>query len=150
MLLIFSTPEFIRHMWQLKTAVFLHWCLINSILLNKFKDNKILFYKICHWFLVTNKLFTGLNIPNKTTHIRQVCRKTIVWSCHRCLINTGVEKMNNILIQIRVLTTKCLQVKGIVGIPTVVYIFKAFFFNGTLHFCIFIDYRGHHRKGVAI
>ncbi len=23
-------------------------------------------------------------------------------------------------------------------------------FNGTAHFCIFIDYRGHHRKGVAI
>ncbi len=28
MLFIFSTPEFIRNLWQLKTAVFLHWCLI--------------------------------------------------------------------------------------------------------------------------
>jgi hypothetical protein len=28
MLLIFSTPELIRNMWQLKTAVFLHWCLL--------------------------------------------------------------------------------------------------------------------------
>ncbi len=28
MLFIFSTPEIIRHLWQLKTAVFLHWCLI--------------------------------------------------------------------------------------------------------------------------
>ncbi len=28
MLFIFSTPVFIRHLWQLKTVVFLHWCLI--------------------------------------------------------------------------------------------------------------------------
>ncbi len=25
---IFSTPVLTRHLWQLKTAVFLHWCLI--------------------------------------------------------------------------------------------------------------------------
>jgi hypothetical protein len=29
---------------------------------------------------------------NKTAHIRHQCRKTAVLSCHRCLINTGVEK----------------------------------------------------------
>jgi len=28
MLFSFSTPDLIRHLWQLKTAVFLHWCLI--------------------------------------------------------------------------------------------------------------------------
>ncbi len=28
MLFIFSTPELIRNLWQLKTAIFLHWCLI--------------------------------------------------------------------------------------------------------------------------
>ncbi len=32
---------------------------------------------------------------NGTVHIRHQCRKTTVLSCHRCLINTGVEKMNN-------------------------------------------------------
>ncbi len=32
MLFIFSTPVLIRHLWQLKTLVFLHWCLISSIL----------------------------------------------------------------------------------------------------------------------
>jgi hypothetical protein len=32
---------------------------------------------------------------NGTTHIRHQCRKTAVLSCHRCLINTGVEKVNN-------------------------------------------------------
>ncbi len=29
----FSTPVLIRHLWQLKTVVFLHWCLIHAILL---------------------------------------------------------------------------------------------------------------------
>ncbi len=29
----FSTPELGRHLWQLKTIVFLHWCLICAVLL---------------------------------------------------------------------------------------------------------------------
>jgi len=33
---------------------------------------------------------------NRTGHIRHQCRTTTVLSCHRCLIKTGVEKMNNI------------------------------------------------------
>ncbi len=33
---------------------------------------------------------------SRRAHIRHQCRKTTVLSCHRCLINTGVEKMNNI------------------------------------------------------
>jgi len=28
---IFSTPVLIRHLWQLKTVVFLHWCLICTV-----------------------------------------------------------------------------------------------------------------------
>jgi hypothetical protein len=31
MLLIFSTSELIRNLQQLKTAVFLHWCLVCAI-----------------------------------------------------------------------------------------------------------------------
>ncbi len=31
MLLFFSTPELIRNLWPLKTAVFLHWCLICAV-----------------------------------------------------------------------------------------------------------------------
>jgi hypothetical protein len=31
MLFIFSTPELIRNPWLLKTAVFLHWCLICAL-----------------------------------------------------------------------------------------------------------------------
>ncbi len=34
MLFIFSTPVLIRHLWQLKTDSFLHWCLIRAVLFN--------------------------------------------------------------------------------------------------------------------
>ncbi len=34
MLFIFSTPVLIRHLWQLKTVFFLHWCLIRTVLLS--------------------------------------------------------------------------------------------------------------------
>ncbi len=27
----FSTPELIRHLWQLKTVILLHWCLIPTV-----------------------------------------------------------------------------------------------------------------------
>jgi hypothetical protein len=30
---MFSTPVLIRHMWQLKTVVFLHCCIIHAVLL---------------------------------------------------------------------------------------------------------------------
>jgi hypothetical protein len=30
---LFSTPVLIRQLWQLKTVVFLHWCLICTVLL---------------------------------------------------------------------------------------------------------------------
>ncbi len=33
MLFNFSTPVLIKHLWQLKTVVFLHWCLICALLL---------------------------------------------------------------------------------------------------------------------
>jgi hypothetical protein len=32
MLFIFSTPGLIRHLWQLKRVVFLHWCQICALL----------------------------------------------------------------------------------------------------------------------
>jgi hypothetical protein len=33
MLFIFSTPVFIRHLWQLQIVIFLHWCLKSTVLL---------------------------------------------------------------------------------------------------------------------
>ncbi len=58
--------------------------------------------------------------------MRHLCSKTTVLSCHRCLINTVTEKMNN---KMRILATRCIQVKENVGIQTTAFIFKA-------HFCI--------------
>jgi hypothetical protein len=43
-------------------------------------------------FFVTS----GLYYNNRTACIRHQCRRTTVLSSHRCIINTGVEKMNNI------------------------------------------------------
>jgi hypothetical protein len=42
------------------------------------------------------KMVRGNNMLVDEVHIRHQCRKTTVLSRHRCLINTGVEKMNNI------------------------------------------------------
>jgi hypothetical protein len=44
---------------------------------------------------LTNEM-VQIGIHNGTAHIRQQCNKTAVLSCHRFLINSGVEKMNNI------------------------------------------------------
>jgi hypothetical protein len=60
-------------------------------------------------------------VYNRTAHIRCLCRKTTILSWHRCLFNNGVEKMN---IKKRILTARCLYIKGNVGIQTIVYIFK--------------------------
>jgi hypothetical protein len=40
----------------------------------------------------------GLIASNRKASIRHQCRNTAVLSCHRCLINIGAEKMNNIYI----------------------------------------------------
>ncbi len=76
MLFIFSMPELIRHLWQLKTVVFLHWCIICTLVLY-----------ITATVVLLDLVYSG----DATTNIM-----------------------------------------------------------GQRVFCIFIDYRGHHRKGVAI
>jgi hypothetical protein len=38
----------------------------------------------------------GSSRNNITAHIKHQCRKTTVLRCHRCLMKTGVKKMNNI------------------------------------------------------
>jgi hypothetical protein len=41
----------------------------------------------------SEKKFTNIvSLFNRTAHIRHLCMKTVVLSCHRCLINTGIEK----------------------------------------------------------
>ncbi len=46
MLFISSIPVLIRHLWQLKTVVFLHWCLIHSVLLDKELINRVWVWRV--------------------------------------------------------------------------------------------------------
>ncbi len=51
---IFSTPVLLRHMWQLKAVVFLHWGLIHAVL---FLNTKIIISKLL-------KVFTSMVVWN--------------------------------------------------------------------------------------
>ncbi len=42
------------------------------------------------------QIMTLVEASNRTARIKHECKKTIVLNCHRCLINDGFEKMNNI------------------------------------------------------
>jgi hypothetical protein len=35
----FLTPLLIRHLWQLNTVVFMHWCFVCALLLKELLDN---------------------------------------------------------------------------------------------------------------
>jgi hypothetical protein len=41
MLFIFLAPMLIRHLWQFKTVVFLHWYILHAILLGSYKRAKL-------------------------------------------------------------------------------------------------------------
>jgi hypothetical protein len=53
MFFIFSTPELIRNLWQLKTAVFLHWCLICALPLKRIKLTPVFRFQRFGEFLPT-------------------------------------------------------------------------------------------------
>jgi hypothetical protein len=55
MLFNFSTQVLIKHLWQLKTVVYLHWCLISVVLLQL---KKALFDR----FLIENFVISWLNL----------------------------------------------------------------------------------------
>ncbi len=77
MLFIFSTPVLIRHLWQLKTVVFLHWCLIHSLIsifmllchlwikdsYSYFSLVSLLLSSFCHWLFA--KLRIAVNLVSK-------------------------------------------------------------------------------------
>ncbi len=48
---------------------------------------------------------------SRRVHVRNFFRKTTALSCHRCLINTGVEEINNTWIVVRILPIRCLFVQ---------------------------------------
>jgi hypothetical protein len=53
MLFIASTRELIRNLWQFKTVVFLHWCLIRGVL---FVENKTIHCETNHIYLCCSLL----------------------------------------------------------------------------------------------
>ncbi len=66
MLFILSTPMLIRHLWQLKTVVFLHWCQICAVpvyLINKYQ----LPVSATRW--PAWDLFFNIHVLNIHTHI---------------------------------------------------------------------------------
>jgi hypothetical protein len=66
MLFIFSTPGLFRHLWHLKTVVFLHWCLICAALLTLMNTNStfLLFSEMIKG-LVRNETRGGLKIKDR-------------------------------------------------------------------------------------
>ncbi len=63
MLFIFSTPMLIRHLWQLKTVVFLNWCLIHGVLLglnvtDTVKSSGLHYYLEHHITIIMSDTFT--------------------------------------------------------------------------------------------
>ncbi len=68
MLFIFSTPELIRNLWQLKIAVSLHWCLICALPLSLLK----MLIKPCS------------NLPRK--YFFSLCHSTFYYSCLKRLV----------------------------------------------------------------
>ncbi len=59
MLFIFSTTVLIRHLWQLKTVVFLHWCLICVVLFDEVGYH----LKYCHViFEIEKNIVLTLNV----------------------------------------------------------------------------------------
>ena len=54
-------------------------------------------YTRVHWSLLRVKAYLSWqSLLNSTAHVGHQCWKTTILSCHRCLFNTGVEKINNI------------------------------------------------------
>ncbi len=63
----FSTPVFIRHLWQLKTVIFLHQCLICTVLLKPTEGgsetvSKITFLKIKKLINSTSSSDTSIDV----------------------------------------------------------------------------------------
>ncbi len=75
----FSTPVLIRHLWQLNIVVFLHWCLIDTVLLlglcwpqeKKFKPKSSKYL----WLKVEFKKCPDFEDKNWSVHQRQITLK---------------------------------------------------------------------------
>ncbi len=91
MLFIFSTPVLIRYLWQLKTVVFLHWCLICAVLLYHYCSNVVITWKIgwvysnyTNFYILANVLWSGI-APSTQTLI-SLCEPTDSWKIYLILL----------------------------------------------------------------
>ncbi len=65
MYFIFSTPVLIRHLWQLKTVVFVHWYLICTVLLAKLPPNFPWLLHLSFTVYVTTLFFVSSTVWKK-------------------------------------------------------------------------------------
>ncbi len=72
MLFICSTAVLIRHLWQLKAVVLLHWCLIRAVLLKPFLSQILV-----HWPILTTDITTTPKQGATTLSIITLCRKAL-------------------------------------------------------------------------
>jgi hypothetical protein len=63
---------------------------VSAFMFSRVVDNFVYLFIAALCRMMQNALING------RAHIRHQCRKKAVLSCHRFLINSGVEKMNNI------------------------------------------------------
>ncbi len=80
MLFIFSTPVLIKHLWRLRTVVFLHWCLIDAVQLENSDLFKWQTNSSCPLPPCNSVFFEGCHktqhkdiYPNNTRHKRLIC-----------------------------------------------------------------------------
>ncbi len=101
MLFIFSIPGLIRHLWQLKTVVFLHWCLICAILL-VYKPNKrsseknILTYFSHHFIYLPWGIY--LNILTTIPGLRVGSWPTLGPNCQTSIKKLFLEKHSSLFL----------------------------------------------------
>ncbi len=120
---IFSTPVLIKHMWLLKTVVFLHWCIICAALLKwpylcqlhyctrlktGLKLTRHLLGTICHahsfqlvsYWLMVHHVMLKSSIPKVTKVTTILSLSWAVLEFHLCLWLGGSSlfKFNNIII----------------------------------------------------
>ena len=93
MLFIFSTPVFIRHLWQLKTVIILHRCLLHSVL---FMFANITLYWNC---LSIKRHFSASATPSRRNRFSSSSTFSPVFTkkfCLGMLVNSAFLKQKSV------------------------------------------------------
>ncbi len=89
MLFIFTTPVIIRHLWQLNTVVFLHWCLIDAVLFRFFRFVLINAIHACRFLIMTrNTKMNEIRTDKKLFKIANVYSALYVLNLLRWRVRT--------------------------------------------------------------